>query len=53
MQAKFSAPETNNTGTLTSLTSSKKLFGCKWVYKIKYNLDGSCERHKSRLVCTD
>jgi Reverse transcriptase (RNA-dependent DNA polymerase) len=28
----------------------KKHVGCKWVYKIKYNSDGTVERYKTRLV---
>ena len=24
--------------------------GCQWVFNLKYNVDGSLERHKARLV---
>jgi Reverse transcriptase (RNA-dependent DNA polymerase) len=33
-----------------SLPKGKKPVGCKWVYKIKYNSDGTIERHKAILV---
>lgn len=28
----------------------KKTIGCKWVYKVKYNYDGSLEWYNARLV---
>ncbi|XP_057948306.1 uncharacterized protein LOC131143971 [Malania oleifera] len=50
MSAKLSALEMNKTWVLTTLLPNKTPIGCKWVYKIKYNSDGSIERHKARLV---
>lgn len=40
----------NNTWELCDLPKGKKCVGYKWVYKIKYNSDGSIERYKERLV---
>lgn len=33
-----------------SLPADKKPIGCKWVYKIKYRVDGTIERYKACLV---
>ena len=43
------ALEENGTWSLTTLPTRKHLVGCKWVYRIKYNSDGSIERYKAHL----
>ena len=36
----------DHTWSLIPLPPSHKTIGCRWVYKIKYNSDGSIERYK-------
>lgn len=38
------------TWKLVSLPPNKNLVRCKWIYKIKKNLDVSVARYKARLV---
>nr|KYP49829.1 hypothetical protein KK1_028425 [Cajanus cajan] len=40
----------NKTWSLTPLPIGKSVIGSKWVYKIKYNSDGTLQRYKARLV---
>ena len=40
----------NETWDLTLLPEGKRSVGSKWVFTIKYNVDGSVERYKARLV---
>lgn len=44
------ALEENQTWTLEDLPPRKRAIGNMWVYKIKYNSDGTIERYKARLV---
>jgi hypothetical protein len=40
----------NNTWILVDLPHGSKPIGCKWVFRRKYNTDGSLQTFKSRLV---
>ncbi|CAL1400034.1 unnamed protein product [Linum trigynum] len=40
----------NDTWDITDLPGGVKAIGCRWVFRIKYNPDGSIERFKARLV---
>lgn len=44
------ALEQNKTWIVESLPEGKNVVGCKWVFTIKYNPNGSIERYKARLV---
>ena len=32
------------------MPGGKKIVGCKWVFTMKYKVDGTVERYKARLV---
>ena len=40
----------NKVWELVKLPEGKKTVGCKWVFKLKIDIDRSIERHKARLV---
>ena len=44
------ALEDSDTWDITDLPPGKEAIGCLWIFKIKYNADGTIERHKARLV---
>ena len=50
MNEEMAALDANKTWDLVPLPKDKKAIGCKWVYKIKHNADGSISRYKARLV---
>lgn len=50
MQQEVQALQANKTWSLVSPPAHKRPIGCKWVYKIKYNPDGTVEHYKARLV---
>ncbi|KAM1581882.1 hypothetical protein ACFX10_029681 [Malus domestica] len=50
MKEELSALQSQGTWTLVPLPLNKNLVGCKWVFKIKKNADGTIGRYKARLV---
>ncbi|KAL4362176.1 hypothetical protein GQ457_04G021850 [Hibiscus cannabinus] len=50
MNSEISAIEKNGTWFLTNLPSGKHAIGVKWVYRTKFNPDGTIFKHKARLV---
>jgi len=50
MDEEMAALDVNATWELVALPKDKKVIGCKWVYKIKDNVDGFVNKYKARLV---
>ena len=50
MDKEIQALEQIHTWVLTPLPPGKRPIGCKWVYRVKLNPDGTIERYKARLV---
>ena len=50
MKEELDAMESNNTWFVVKLPNGKQLISCRWIYKVKYNPDGSVSRYKARLV---
>ena len=50
MDEEMAALDANETWDLVPLLEGKNVIGCKWVYKVKHNVDGSISRYKARLV---
>lgn len=50
MNEELDSLEFNKTWVITDLPPMKKAIGSKWVYKTKYNANGSIDKYKARLV---
>ena len=50
MTEEFTALLRNSTWTLVEPEPSQNVVGCKWIFRIKRNPDGTIARYKARLV---
>ncbi|PNX93258.1 histone deacetylase, partial [Trifolium pratense] len=50
MQSELKALTDNNTWSLVPLPPHKRAIGCKWVFRVKENPDGTINKYKARLV---
>ena len=50
MKDELTTMELNHIWTVVLLPHRKHSIGCKWIFKIKYNSNGSIELHKAHLV---
>ena len=50
VNVELEAMEQNRTWDIVSLPVGKNVVGCRWIFTIKYNADGTVERNKGRLV---
>jgi len=50
MDEEMATLDVNATWELVVLPKDKKTIGCKWVYKVKHNINGFMNRYKTRLV---
>jgi len=53
MDGKRFALYKTDTWDLVPLPPNKSVVGCRWVYKIKTNYNGSIKRYKARLVAKE
>ncbi|KAI4347833.1 hypothetical protein L6164_008612 [Bauhinia variegata] len=50
MEEEILAIQRNKTWELVDLPERKNTIGLKWIFKTKYNADGSIQKHKAQLV---
>ena len=44
------ALEKNETWEIVERLKRKNIIDCKWIFTLKYKINGSLERHKTRLL---
>lgn len=53
IQVEYRALMKTKMRVLEELPHNKIPMGCKWVYEIKYKVDGSLDKYKARMVAKD
>ena len=53
MGDEIGSQERTFTWSVSPLPPGKVPIGCKWIFKVKYNPDGTVERFKARLVAQE
>ena len=53
MTLEMDALQRNQTWELVPLPLGEKTVGCKWVFTIKYQADGTIERYNARVLLRD
>ncbi|KAA0068106.1 putative mitochondrial protein [Cucumis melo var. makuwa] len=50
LRKEMKALEKNNTWEICTLPKGQKPVACKWVFTLKYKIDGTLDRHKARVL---
>ena len=50
IREEMSVLEKNKTWEIVERPKGKNIVDCKWIFTLKYKVDGSLKRHKARLV---
>jgi hypothetical protein len=50
MDEKMVTLDVNANWELVALPKDKKVIGCKWVYKVKQDVDGFVNKYKARML---
>ena len=50
MSKEFNSTSEHSTWDLVEVTKTMNVVGCRWVFTIKYNSDGTIDRYKARIV---
>ncbi|RVW76999.1 Copia protein [Vitis vinifera] len=50
VREEMGALEKNETWEIVERLKRKNIIDCKWIFTLKYKIDGSLERHKTRLL---